>query len=57
MIQSTRVEVSLASHVQNEPQMGFAHSMPMTSVTVVKTTPTSAPARANRSATTFSVRR
>ena len=57
MIQSTRVEVSLASHVQNEPQMGFAHSMPMTSVTVVKTTPTSAPARANRSAITFSVRR
>ena len=57
MIHSTSVEVRRASHVQNEPQMGFAQSIPITSVTVVNTTPTSAPARANRSATGLSLRR
>jgi len=40
------VEVSRASQVQNAPQIGFAHNIPITKVTVVNTTPTSAAARA-----------
>src|SRR5260370_856922 len=50
MIQRTSVEVRRASHVQNVPQIGFAQIMPITNVTVVKTRPTTAPARASRSA-------
>ena len=57
MIQRTSVEVSLASQVQYVFQIGFAQSMPMTRVTVVKTTPTTAPARATRSASGVSLRR
>src|ERR1700682_4767496 len=41
MIHRTSVDVSRASQAQNVPQIGFAQSMPMTSVTVVKTRPTS----------------
>ena len=57
MIHSTSVEVRRASHVQNVPQMGFAQIIPITSVTVVKTRPTKAPARASRSAVGFSFQR
>ena len=57
MIHSTSVDVSRASHAQNVPQIGLAQSMPMTSVTVVKTRPVTAPARANRSATRLPLRR
>src|SRR6476661_3840877 len=42
MSQSTRVEVRRTSHVHQMPQTGRAHSGPVTSTTVQKTTPTSA---------------
>src|SRR5680860_1585503 len=45
----TRVVVRRGSHVQYAPQMGLAHSGPVTRVMVVKTTPISAEATAIRS--------
>ena len=50
MIHRTSVEVRRASQTQNWPHTFFAHNEPITSVTVVKMTPTTAPARAHRSA-------
>src|SRR5665811_68618 len=44
----TRVVVRRGSHVQYAPQMGLAHSGPVTRVMVVKTTPISAEATAIR---------
>ena len=57
MIHSTSVDVRRASHTQKAPHTVFAQSIPMTSVTVVNTTPTSAPERAKRSAAGLSLRR